>query len=236
MLLSKNKRDELRQSAEFNATNNVWNEMNLNHVNNVGAVMALVKNSKATTYEEWERYYLSTGAKRLEKLPTVTDNKEKYNLNRFNGRTEEELLEVAKKFAKGANLSVETAYNYVYCRVIDETWVGYEKELRVLERIQSLCRLYPNLTASGVNSYTDTNYAVDFEVRKNRKVVLGIQLKSTKYRDSHLAAVNDVKRINHIKNTKYTNDFGAQVLYLYYENDKIDNWIELMNTLDAITE
>ena len=64
MLLSKNKRDELRQSAEFNATNNVWNEMNLNHVNNVGAVMALVKNSKATTYEEWERYYLSKKKKR----------------------------------------------------------------------------------------------------------------------------------------------------------------------------
>ena len=225
----------MRDTHAFTATNKPWNDLKLNHCDRIGAVMALIKNSRATCFEEWEAYYLNTGKKRISKLPRITDEKALKNLNRYSGRTTEELMQLAEKLADRSNIPLEKAYNYVYIRVIDETWLGYEREFNVLKQTQSICSKYSNLTASGVDSITDTKYAVDFEIRKNNRIVLGIQLKSTKYRDSTLKAVDEVKAINKAKNDAYTERYGAPVLYLYIdENNIVVNINELIEFLDSL--
>ena len=234
MLLTKNERDEIRNTKAFAESNKPWNDYNLNRTANIGAVMSLIKDSKATTFEEWESYYLQTGAQRAAKMKKWVGKEEFWKLAKNCGRTTDDLLEVAQEFSSKTNIPLEIAYNYVYIRVIDETWIGYERELNALNRIKELCKLYPNLTASGVDSFTDTEYAVDFEIRQKDTIVLGIQLKSTKYRDSKMKAVDEVKVINKAKNAKYTKKFGAEVLYLYVEDNKIVNWMEMVECLDDL--
>ena len=224
----------MRQNREFNKTNEPWNNLKLNHTTNIGAVMALIKNSKATCFEEWESYYFQTGRERLEKISTATNKSEISEINRYHGRTQEELLEIARRMALYLDIPVEKAYNYVYIRVIDETWLGYSRELKVLKQIQNISKKYFKLTASGVDSFTDTEYAVDFEVHQDDILVLGIQLKSVKYRDSTMKAVDDVKKINKAKNDEYTAKFGAPVLYLYVDKGEVVNMNELIEFLDTL--
>lgn len=224
MLLSRNERLELRATKAFSDTNNAWNDLQLNSTDNIGAVMAIIKNSKATTFDEWESFYLNTGDKRKRALATTSDL---HKLNRFNGRTKDDLLNVAKILAKECNLDISVAFNYVYIRVIDETWIGYSRELKVLDEIRTMCAHY-NLRADGVDSYMDTQYAVDFEIRDQDKVVLAVQLKSTNYKYSQLSAVKQIRKVNLDKNKRYTNRYGADVLYLYINsNDRVVNMNEL---------
>lgn len=233
MLWSKNKRVEARKTEKFRSTNKMWNDLGLNQKKNIGAVIFLAKQSKAKTFEEWERYYFESGEKRNELLSKSHTEYELKKINNEHGRTKEDLLEIAKEFQKHIDLPLETVYNYVYIRVIDETWIGHSRELKAMRTITTECEKF-GLTVSDVDYYVDMTYAIDFEVKRNNNPILAIQLKSVKYRDSTLVAVDEIKTINKEKNAAYTSRYGADVLYLYTDYDRIVNLNELRSFLNNL--
>jgi len=234
MLLPYETRIQIRKTPDFQTTNKTWNDLYLNATDNIGAVMALIKDSNAQSFEEWEKYYLDSGEKRRHLLAAVTDTKEKNNINRSHGRTKEDLFKIAKILAQKCNISEDIAFNYVYIRVIDETWIGHNRELEALKVIQQLC-FRRCLTVNGVDSLTDTKYAIDFEVREQGQRILAIQLKSTRYKYSKTTILLQTKKMNQNKNKKYTERFGVDVLYLYMNpNGHIVNLAELEERLAQI--
>lgn len=234
MLLSREERMNMRNTKAFRASNKPWNDLHLNRTANIGAVMFLIKESKAISFNEWEEFYFKSGAERIQLLRGWVDRESFRRINHDYGRTADDLLKIAKEFADNINVPIETAYNYVYIRVIDETWLGYSRELTAISEIKNLCQQYSNITISDVDSYKDADFAVDFEIRKDNLLRLGIQLKSTKYKNSDLIAVDEIKEINAKKNKHYFNKYGAEVMYLYFNNGHIVNLYELKNFLDTL--
>lgn len=231
ILLNRDERLKLRGTKEFNSTNKIWNDLKLNHKRRIGSLMYIAKESQATTFEEWEHYYFKSGKERKELMNRYLQRDEFIRINNEYGRTEEDLLEIAKEFKKYVNMPLSTLYNYVYIRVIDETWIGLNRELKALKIIQRECDKYNGLTVSDVDYYTDTTYAVDFEIKKNNYRILAIQLKSMKYFKSDLDGVIEIKGVNALKNKEYTDKYGVDVLYLYIDKGYIVNLDELKSFL-----
>lgn len=228
MLYDKKVRDELRKTTDFKKSNEVWNRLKLNHGFVVGYLMRLIEEGECKTYKEWENYYLNSGVKRLqliERLPTNIKKKlnsfnkcvsrEYYDYNLLYGRTEAELLTIAKELDKELHVGLELAFNYVYIRVIDETWIGYSRECITLERLNKYLKNH-GLTAEKANFYIDVNYGVDFEIKRGNKIVAGVQLKSINYYENK-EALSEIQSINKKKNNMYEIEYKAPVIYLYVD-------------------
>lgn len=235
MLLNREERLKLRQTWDFNSTNKKWNDLKLNHKKNIGCLMFIAKKSKATTFEEWEKYYFSSGRERKELLKSFMSRDEYIRVNNEYGRTEDELLNIAKEFKKHINLPLKTLYNFVYIRVIDETWIGLNREITAFNIIKDICSKYEGLDVYEVDYHKDITYAVDFEIKMKDKIILAIQLKSMKYFKSKLDGTLDIKTVNAKKNRDYTKKYNADVLYLYIGKYDIVNIDELIKLLDKFS-
>lgn len=239
MLYDKKNRDELRKTSDFKKSNEVWNRLKLNHGFVVGYLMRLIEQGQCKTFNDWEEYYLSSGEKRLlliKNLPINIQNKlntfnksinrEYYDYNLLYGRTKEELLTIAKKLDNELNVGIELAFNYVYIRVIDETWIGYSRECLSLERLKKYLKNH-GLTAEKTNYYIDVNYGVDFEIKRGQQIVAGVQLKSVNYFENK-NALAEIQNINKKKNAMYESKYKAPVIYLYVDKH---NYIVNLNDI-----
>lgn len=235
MLYNRDKRLQIRSTTAFSKTNKPWNDLKLNSKWNIGCLMFIAKESNAKTFTEWEQYYLNSGVIRKKLLSTKRYEKsEMSKINSEHGRTKDDLIRIAKTLSKNLNISLELAYNYVYIRVIDETWIGLNRELTGIKIIQRECQKYGDFFVYSVDYDTDIKYAVDFEIKDNltNSIILAVQLKSVNYKNSNLDGVLDIKPINIKKNDHYKKDFNVDVLYLYIDKYKIVNLNELSNFLE----
>lgn len=229
MLLSRDERMKLRNTKEFKNSNAPWNYLHLNSRNSVGSLMQLIKTSNCENFEEWESYYLNSGAIRKELLQKKYLNKlELKEINMSYGRTEEDLINIAYKLQKSVKLPIDTLYNFVYIRVIDETWIGYNREQLFFEKVKEILKDKPEFSIKKTNSDIDTNYAVDFEIYKNKKLIIGIQLKSTRYSFCESNIMKETKNFNSRKNNNYTKLYKVPVKYFYIDV----NTNEILNLSD----
>lgn len=229
MLLNYQKRLEIRKTKEFRASNRVWNDLNLNHRSNIGSVMYLAKLSRTKSYDDWVKFYFKSGEERLKLRKNYKSLDELVKINQNYGRTEEELIEIAKTLSIEMGISLELAYNYVYIRVIDETWLGLRREEKAFNLIKKELIKYKMFRVEHSDVETDFEYAVDYEIKKDGNTILGIQLKSSNYLVS--SKIKYVKDINQDKNHRYTQKYGVPVLYLYMNQDQLINVDELVKFL-----
>lgn len=230
MLMTLNERIQLRETREFKQSNSLWNKLKLNNKRSIGCLMYLIKKSKAKTLEEWSEYYFKTGLIR-KKLTKEYLLKEEFNkINAEYGRTIDDLMLIAKEFKKYFNQPLNIIFNYVYIRVIDETWIGYSRELSAFNEIKSI--LKEGYSVKDVDYEKDIAYAVDFEIFKNDELIIGIQLKSTKYKEANNGILIQTKNMNHRKNDLYKESYNIDVLYLYIDsNNKIENLDDLIKLM-----
>lgn len=259
MILSKDKRMDLRNTLNFKKTNKIWNDLNLNQAWCIGYLMQLCKNSKASSFDEWESYYFESGRLRAIKISVIPVfkkqilmdrkvylnnnlykidmlSKQEKRLNTHMGRTREDLFEIARDLFKGvknsgiSDISLEDCENYVYIRVIDETWIGIQREINTKESLQKLLKGYE---IKDVSLRIDVKYAVDFEVYKNNKLILALQVKSKKYQLDKKEALIKTKNFNNLKNSEYTKINKVPVIdvfsdfsgYIYNPEDVISKLI-----------
>lgn len=235
LLLPLNQRHNVRHSHDFAITNKPWNEGKFNRKNNIGGISTIWKNahfhflgketSHVISFNQFETYYFESAELR-----------ENNNLtSHSHGRTLEELFELSKQFKNFLSLNYnihideKTAFNFVYIRVIDEGYIGYMAEYKVMLNLNShFKKIYKNISFEHTDEYTDIKYMVDIIVKYNDIPIAGLSIKSTIYRDSTRPYLKKVKIMNQKGQSVFTSKTSLDVKYVYYNKDKnIDNILEI---------
>lgn len=239
-----------RDSNIYRKTNRVWNQYRFNKRENIGYSMELIKTCKPKTPDEWQQFYQKSGeeAYLLNKKKTFKSLAElkQYvqEVKCSHGKTKEDLLELAKVFQEKLkenkiDLDIETCFNYVYIRAVDEAFIGYQREMTAFELLDTFCKKN-KLSLVDTDSFTDIKYGVDYEIYNGDKLIAGIQVKSSIYKKAVSSKVkltdieNSDKLLKRI-NSKYTKDKMVPVLYAYIsrhlslENEKLYDDILQLN-------
>lgn len=220
------KRLQVRETKEFKSTNWIWNNLELNKATQIGRLTYLFKLSGATNFLEWQNFYFNSGHFRLKELARLSkscnienQNEKVKELNNTMGRTKKELNElgyILYKELKRSNhpyyISLDNCKLYVHIRVIDETFLGMQRELNTIKKLNTkLCKFEVVAT----DYHVDVKYAVDCEIISNGQLVCGIQIKSSTYLKSNNTSIRETKKCNLDKNRKYSNLYKVPVFYVY---------------------
>jgi len=254
------RRSELRNQEPFHDTNKDWNHLCLNQTWAIGSLNYLFRESRSYTPHYWERYYYESGKQRLELLKELSPikqeilqnftipymkqkhllrflTKEEIMLNTHYGRTPEELNRIADFFYQELQhkfpLTPSLAKDYVRIRVIDETFIGFQREIKTISYLR---RRYPDYTIREASSDMDSLYAIDCEVYKGNALLVALQIKSPQYLHSKLSFLNSVKRYNQEKNELYTRTFGVPVLYVFSNSNGFIKNREILSELDQLIQ
>ena len=219
----------------FRKTNAPWNRLMLNVPWSVGSVSQLIELKPFKNKDEWRDFYYEMGAYRLKKMSTLskelqdilqdeqlirTDknkisqlSKQLANINKLNGRTETELKKKGNILFEAVKNSIpditqDDCFKAVEYRVIGETWNGIV--LREKNTVEGLKKKYPNLEFKKTDGAFDFEYAVDFDLYQNEKLICGIQIKPKSY-TYDTPYIKKAKDTNRKKNSKYTSEFQAPV-------------------------
>jgi len=220
---------------KFKATNAYWNSLSLNAPWSVGYVSTLIELKSFDNKEAWEEYYYQSGKIRndiiakcsiqqrdlLNQHTLKKNNSSKIqqlswelkNLNYQYGRTKGQLAEKGKILfdyvtQKGVLISEAECIECVRYRTICETWNGIV--IRERNTIQNLEKHFPDLEFCKTNGQFDHQYAVDYELKVNSKLVCGIQIKPKSY-TYEAPYLNKARAANKQKNATYKTLFGKLV-------------------------
>ena len=232
---------KIRNTSLFHSTNGDWNVLKLNLSWVIGSLSTLFRNSKAKYPDYWERYYYRSGEERRRHLVILSEDKRKIledftlpytnpslyrkltneekTLNTEYGRTNEDLRKIADYFYQHlrskpafATLTPLLCQEYVFIRVIDETFIGFQREITTLSYLK---HRFPTLAFKSVSSEMDTRYAIDSEVYHKNKLLFALQIKSSKYLNSQMKIMKEVTSMNDRKNRQYQNEFNVPIHYVF---------------------
>jgi len=128
------------------------------------------------------------------------------------------------------NLDRHTIKQYIFHRVIGQTWNGFANELLVIEELK---QEFPNCDILKTSFEVDHEYCIDAEMFHNTDLLLGIQIKPITYKLMNTEYQRKAKE-NHLqKNFEYQKMY-APFVYVYYDNHKITDKRELLNQISTI--
>lgn len=167
--------ENVRKSSLFKSTNEPWNSGRFNSKRSIGKLMELIDRCKPYVLSDWVEYYFLSGND-LAKNPTLDDLKE-------HGRTIEWIKGLANRFRKYSlrfyriKMSAHEAETFTLIRILYETYEGYRREKRTLKNLKRAFKEYEFDTDTD-HEKLDFEYAVDALIKKDGKVLCGIQIKS----------------------------------------------------------
>ena len=115
------------------------------------------------------------------------------------------------------NLTEQEIKQYIFYRVIGQTWNGLIKEEEV---ITQLVRSFPDYNFSKTSFDMDHNFCIDWEMYLENKLVLGLQVKPVTYLYMNSPYQLKAKENHRAKNNKYAK-FYAPYIYVYYDENGI---------------
>jgi len=179
---------------KFRRTNGLWNDMRLNARSNIGTVSELINQKTFLCKEEWEEYYYE------------------------HGRSREYLAQVGQRLHDIASqvfdISLDECIECVRFRVICETWNGIiVREANTVNRLSQM--FGDKFLFKKTEGKIDTEYAVDYEMYFDDKLMCGIQIKPNSYLNSNEDYVLEAKKYNEERNGIYSKLFGVSVFTLY---------------------
>lgn len=210
----------------FKNTNDVFNSGKFNHMRKIGYCMQIIRECKPNKILSWQRYYNDSGFE-LKKID-MKNNKNAKEIFLKHGRTVRDLVKLADKFKDELNkntssdrpYTLEECFNYLYIRVVDKTFIGYLREVFACEFLNEFCEKN-GLNLKETDMEKDVGNCVDYEIYKNDKLILGLQVKGIKYKqavdNNNLVAIS-ANRILTDGQDKYTTENGVPVLQLYVNN------------------
>ena len=234
--------------VRFESTNGLWNELMLNDPWSVGYVSTLIETQEFQNKEDWENYYYQSGEERnvkISALPIDVQSKlndeqlvrtdriainsmswDYKNLNNNQGRTREQiankgriLYQEAQK--RGIDITEEECIEAVRFRTICQTWNGIIiRERRAIDMLQNK---FPDITFQKTDGDFDYEYAVDYQLFKDKKLICGIQIKPNSYNHSRAPYVLNAKAANQRKNANYSTEFCVPVYNVFFEKGAILN-------------
>lgn len=239
---------------KFRSTNAAWNRLMLNDPWSVGYVSSLIETKEWTSKEEWENFYYSSGRDRRFKIGSnhsILDNDQlqisgksqiyslswdQKNLNYQYGRTKEDLAHKGSILynavkSNGYGLTLNECIECVRFRTICETWNGII--VRENNTIDTLKRRFPNLEFVKTDGDIDHTYAVDYEVKKNGRLICGIQIKPKSYL-GNAPYLRKARFANENKYQAYKEKYGVNVYNVISKtNGEIIN-LEVLATIASL--
>ncbi|MGB0932094.1 MAG: hypothetical protein ACPGVB_15025 [Chitinophagales bacterium] len=236
--------------SKFRATNAVWNYLHLNDPWSVGYVSTLIEKQPFATKEAWESYYYKSGEKRQVTLLQLNSSLQKIlnngllkrenpksiqqipfkyrQINTQFGRTKTDFEEKAKSLQKYCNveLTLSEAFECVRFRVICETWNGIV--VRERATIQTLQRHFPKIDFRVSDGERDYQYAIDYELFLDDKLLGAIQIKPKSYQGNQ-SYLQKAKKANQRKHRAYFNAYKRNVRYIFANHQG-----EILNTDDFL--
>lgn len=181
------KREKMRSHPTYKEIEIPWEDGLYLTTQKVGSVnylikeahkKAIIKGFDMLSRPNWAKYYLNTGKIRLEKKEEQISD-DYYKINKYYGRTLEDLLEIARNFHKDCTsnynikMSLQAALNIVYMKVVDDTYTDY---LRDVNTILNLKQKLPQYNFELADGLTYDNNAIDVFVYLKENIVGGIQI------------------------------------------------------------
>ena len=201
-MLNYSERKQLKDE-KFAKTNSIWCENRFNSIKKIGSMNAYFK--------QYYKDFYGTD------LFNINDFINYYYLN---VHTREEITEIAIEFYKKCkgiiNISIYDAYYYTIIRIFDETWDGFNREIRI---INYLSKKYKNCDVK-FSQQEDTQFCIDLIVSCDNKQIAFYQVKPI----SFLNGLNkEYCKKAYLYNTEKHNEFykktGKKVLYIFDDND-----------------
>jgi len=175
---------------KFRETNNIWNILGLNSPQNVGMVSELITQKSFSSKEEWEEFYYEQGRSKAY-LADV-------GMNLYNG------------VKSTVDISLDECIECVRFRVICETWNGIiMREPNTIKTIDIATDNKFEFRKTSGND--DFDYAIDFEMFDNNKLLCGLQIKPSSYDSSDADYLVRARKNNEEKNRKYEQKFNVPV-------------------------
>jgi hypothetical protein len=224
-------------AVKFKSTNFIWNQLHLNAPWSVGYVSTLIESVEFAKKEEWKAFYYRSGEERLQKIEALCTPEQKKSLLQFTntiaslpkelkdlnfsyGRTEKELEErgryMYEQIVKEGNpqkLSLAECVYMVKYRVLGETWNGIISRER--NTIKTMEQVLPNILFKKTDGEVDYQYGIDYELYEGEDLLCAVQIKPISYQKGFSREIIKAKKANESKNKKYTEEYQADVLYIY---------------------
>ena len=128
------------------------------------------------------------------------------------------------------DLEVKSIKQYIFHRVIGQTWNGYANEMLIIKELNAE---FPSCEILKTSFEVDHEYCIDAEMFHNTDLLLGIQIKPISYRKMNTEYQRQAKENHRQKNIQYQNLYAPYV-YVYYDNHKIVDKKELLNQISTI--
>lgn len=196
--------EQLKKTEDFKLTNSAWNFSKISHHSVVGYLIENVSRLAPKDYYTWEEYFYCT----------VADD---YRINEFAKRLKAFVLKDKDLEGKGfENKPFQFYVDCVICRLIYETWLGYEAERVVIDAIVNE---FPDSKLIHLSSEEDVDFAVDCILQTKGRNICGIQIKPYSYKIGKFKALEDAKICNKQRNEKFTKKYKIPVIYCYYKQN-----------------
>lgn len=155
---------------------------------------------------------------------------EHYYLERANNKNLSEASNFVKEKYK---IDLDTATEYVFYRVIGQTWNGMMNEL---ECIRELSDYFKNLDFVKAPYELDEEYCTDWQGFSNGKLLFGIQIKPLSYKMMSSPYQMQAKEYHKKQVEKYKERFGVAHFFIYHANNQmvLDGTVDKINTYLAM--
>lgn len=222
-------------------------EWGLSHSWFIGSDVSLCKRINPKNYQEFYDKYVDEYSIELPLLPEPNEKDKKDKEERYNnGRTEDYLLQLARKFKELYELiddkifTLTEYYDLIICHVIIETFNGYKNELNAQNIILTQNPNYKIIPID--SSYLDNSCGIDFFIKSDSDLLYMIQVKPKSFFVATRTDVVKDKQNHMIGGVKYNNlkkwvdnnrnkyKFGNEnLLFMVYDSRNNNDFIKINN-------
>lgn len=236
-LLSECERMQLRRTNRFKEANQAWYDAKLSTRDKIGGVMNLLDEFSPQDKEEWINFYFNSGDYACDLKKNTTNKNKVRNININHGKTLRELKELAEVFQKLlTGYTLTECFNYAFIHVIDEPYLGYEREIKSEKLLSNFCA-NNGLILIKTNNYKDVVGGVDYEIKSlSDTLICGIQVKGINFKlaNTDLAAQNTYALAQ--KHKEYKETVGVPVLFMYMDNYNNLANVTLFNEIKGLSK
>lgn len=193
--------------------------------------------SKWNKIKEVNKYFRSSSVGKCMKL--IDDYYHSTNLFTASGwenyyltpQRENRLGEIIERVTAIVKASEEDVYDYVFFRVLGQTYNGFVTELNVMQEVQLE---FPNLDMLKSTYDLDENYFTDFECYDKDTLVFGSQVKPISYKFMSSPYQIKAKENHEVQRKSYISKYKVPHVMIYYDNGVIVDKQKLLEKINII--
>jgi hypothetical protein len=141
------------------------------------------------------------------------------------------LDEIVNYIVEEHSCSEDYAKDYVYFRVVGQTWNGMAKEQHLIE---ILSREFLNVDFIKTNYELDEQYFTDWEAYSNDKLLFGIQIKPISYKKMNTPYQLQAKENHKAQANAYREKYEVPHIVIYYDGDDFYDRDYVFNQINTI--